>query len=373
MNIDAKTSVSSISNTGTTSTVSKKDSSANFADELKDLSKTDKAKSEENVDEAKSTEKTKKSEDDSKTVKEKEEKTSSDETKDGDEKLDDVIGGLQDAVEKINERLNHKDENSPDGLKKNHLFDDNKKNEDNSLINNDMNVQDPKELPLNMQMNMNMDFNTGGQPFAEFMNNQDSQKLRVSEADLKEENAILSTMAENIAMANKNMALAQSQETQIAPDTKTVVNSEGVKKVDKNTNVTVETVVKFDSVIMDKADVDFFANLVENGSVEMSEQTAKSSQVSKTLADLIAKSMNDNKPVRIDFDNNISVIIKISKSGKISADFLPSSQVAEAYLKENLPILRQRFDDNNIEYDELNQRKQKQDDKENRKKGRQDE
>ena len=75
----------------------------------------------------------------------------------------------------------------------------------------------------------------------------------------------------------------------------------------------------------------------------------------------------------IDFDNNISVIIRISKDGKISADFLPSSQVAEAYLKENLPLLRQKFDDNNINYDELNQRRQKQDERNNRKKGRDDE
>lgn len=81
--------------------------------------------------------------------------------------------------------------------------------------------------------------------------------------------------------------------------------------------------------------------------------------------------MKDNQPVRIDFDNNISVIIKIGRDGKISADFLPSSQVAEAYLKENLPLLKQRFDESNIEYDELNHRQQKQDEKENQKKGQQ--
>ena len=66
---------------------------------------------------------------------------------------------------------------------------------------------------------------------------------------------------------------------------------------------------------------------------------------------MLAKSMENNKPLRIDFDNNISVIIKISRDGKITADFLPSSQVAEAYLKENLPLLRQKFNENNIEYD----------------------
>jgi hypothetical protein len=48
--------------------------------------------------------------------------------------------------------------------------------------------------------------------------------------------------------------------------------------------------------------------------------------------------------------------------------------VAEAYLKENLPLLKQRFDDNNIDYNELNQRQRKQEqDQENRKKGRNNE
>ena len=40
----------------------------------------------------------------------------------------------------------------------------------------------------------------------------------------------------------------------------------------------------------------------------------------------------------------------------------------EAYLKENLPLLRQKFDDNNIEYDSLNQRERRHSDKENNKK-----
>ena len=100
----------------------------------------------------------------------------------------------------------------------------------------------------------------------------------------------------------------------------------------------------------------------------------KSVKISKTLSDLLAKAKENNQPLRIDFDNNISVIIRISRDGKITADFLPSSQIAEAYLKENLPLLRQKFDDENIKYDELNQRERKEQHKEqNRKKGRNDE
>lgn len=167
----------------------------------------------------------------------------------------------------------------------------------------------------------------------------------------------------------------ENENGQIEQKVKTVTNSSGIKKVDTKTNITVETIAKFDEIAMTKDDVEFFAKLVENNGNNLNaKEVANSSQVSKTLADMLAKSMNDNKPIRINFDNDISVIIKISKDGKISADFLPSSQIAEAYLKENLPLLKQRFDDNNINYDELNHREQKQNDRnDNRKKGRKDE
>ena len=331
--------------------------------------------------------------------------------------LDDVFNGLKNTLEEINkvknpnnsfgnldennleqikkpEDFNHPDEKPVDIIKKPEFnTDKDKNNEENGLINNDMNIQESKE-PVMPQMNSGMNFDTNGQPFREFMNNQ-QQELSLSQKDLEEETAILSTMSENIAIASKNMLLnkntqkesekvepvqlEQNTETtqeRVQPRVKTVSNEQGIKKVDTKTNVTVETVVKYDKVIMDAGDVEFFTKLVEQGSVDMNtavQHTGKSAQVSKTLADMLAKSMQDNQPVRIDFDNNISVIIKISRQGKISADFLPSSQVAEAYLKENLPLLKQRFDDNNIEYDELNQRRQRQDEKEDRKKGRKDE
>ena len=281
--------------------------------------------------------------------------------------MDDIMDGLEDVFVAMNNKFNQPDDNIKDVE---NSADKNIKNEGDVLINNDVNIQEPKDLAF--QMNANMNFNSDGQPFANFMNNQNDQKLSSSAKDLAEEKAILSTMSENIAMANKNRVLNE-QETQNQSKVKTVSNSEGVKKVDKKTNVTVETVVKYDNIVMNEGDVDFFAKLVENGQADMTQATAKSSKVSKTLADMLAKSMKDNQPVRIDFDNNISVIIKVGRDGKISADFLPSSQVAEAYLKENLPLLRQKFEDNNIEYDELNHREQKQDEKERQKKEQKDE
>ncbi len=404
MNIDTQSKITSVNSSNTTSKTQKK-SDASFSDELKNVSKTDskeevkddkevKADSKEEVKEEKEVKSDSKEEvksenkSDEKVEKSEKETQATGEEASNEDNIEDVIGGLQQTVEELN-KLNQKNDKTNSELKKDTLSDD-KDREDNTLIDNNINIKDKTEQQL-PQMNANMNFNSNGQPFSAFVENtNNNNQLSASETDLAEENAILSTMNENIAIAQKNMLLNKNnkeekpevavqteiQQEEQAPKTKTVTNEQGVKKVDTKTNVTTETVVKFDDIAMNKNDVEFFANLVENGSVDMNsvQHAQKSSQVSKTLADMIAKSMQDNQPIRINFDNDISVIIKVSKNGKISADFLPSSQIAEAYLKENLPILKQRFDDNNIDYDELNHRKQEQqDDRNNRKKGRKDE
>ena len=404
MNIDTQSKITSVNSSNTTSKTQKK-SDASFSDELKNVSKTDskeevkddkevKADSKEEVKEKEEVKSDSKEEvksenkSDEKVEKSEKETQATDKEASKEDNIEDVIGGLQQTVEELN-KLNQKNDKTNSELKKDTLSDD-KDREDNTLIDNNINIKDKTEQQL-PQMNANMNFNSNGQPFSAFVENtNNNNQLSASETDLAEENAILSTMNENIAIAQKNMLLNKNnkeekpevavqteiQQEEQAPKTKTVTNEQGVKKVDTKTNVTTETVVKFDDIAMNKNDVEFFANLVENGAVDMNsvQHAQKSSQVSKTLADMIAKSMQDNQPIRINFDNDISVIIKVSKNGKISADFLPSSQIAEAYLKENLPILKQRFDDNNIDYDELNHRKQEQqDDRNNRKKGRKDE
>ena len=282
------------------------------------------------------------------------------------------FGNALDKLNFIVKELNQSEEIQPVAIKDKIKITDNKE-EGDVLINNDFNIQENKDLLP--QMNPNMNFGGDGQPFSSFMNNasdeqQSKDVLKSTAKDIAEETAILSTMAENIAIANK----AKIEE----PSEKTVNKNDGIKKIDTQTGIVQETIVKYDNIIMNEADVEVFANLVQKGEIDLNnmapEALKKSVHVSKTLADMLAKAMEDNKPVRIDFDNNISVIIKISRDGKLTADFLPSSQVAEAYLKENLPLLKQRFDEQNIKYDELNQRERRnreQDD--NRKKGRENE
>ena len=289
----------------------------------------------------------------------------------------------EEIPENNNKNLRQTEENTENLLKNTKISDDNKDNKENILINNDMNVNENKDkLPA---MNMNMNFAGNGQPFSSFMANDkinSEKQLANNLKDLAEEAAIMSTMAENIAIANciSQSKLQNNQDLNTSEKINTQatkINEYGILKLDKESGIIVDTVVKYDNVIMNKSDVEFFANIVNNNAQNLdslsSEVLEKNIGVSKTLADLIAKSMNENKPFRIDFDNNISIIIKITRDGKLSADFLPSSQVAEAYLKENLPLLKQRFDENNINYGELNQRNQRDKNKDNQRKGRNDE
>ena len=371
-------------------TKSQKEGDVKFSDELKTLSKESEKDAEvkeaEKIQETKDSEKTTEDEKVSDAEKVKETETEEEKPKDvqkkGKERVTETetetenpvkaIDGLTGIVEEMS-KINRTEEMTSETFKSRPILDDkdvkDKKREELNLIDNNMNIQEPKDR-LKPDLNTNMNFNSNGQPFSDFVNPESAkQELKVSVKDIEEEKAILSTMEENIAIANKNIAI------QDEPKTKTVTNESGIKKVERTTNITVDTIAKFDSVIMDKSDVEFFSNLVDGNIQNLSEvkNPEKSAAVSKTLADLLAKAMENNKPIRINFDNDISVIIRVDRNGKISADFLPSSQVAEAYLRENLPLLRQRFDDNNIDYNELNQRKQNKDNNENRKKDRKDE
>ena len=272
-----------------------------------------------------------------------------------------VIDGLQNVVAEINNKIGQED-----NAFTNQSFITNENNDNNI---NKENIENKNQLLINNVENLvETDITIA----------EKTKQQKTIENNTEHKNVLRTNDNDNFA--NKNILLENSTEnsekdTVEQAKTKTVTNSEGIKKVDTKTNITVDNVVSFDEMAITKNDVDFFAKLVENGQNNVnSKQDLASSQVSKTLADMLTKAMNENKPIRINFDNDISVIIKVSRDGKISADFLPSSQIAEAYLKENLPILRQKFDDNNIDYDELNHREQKQNERnENQKKGRKDE
>lgn len=129
-----------------------------------------------------------------------------------------------------------------------------------------------------------------------------------------------------------------------------------------------KSMFNYDTVKISKDDAKFFADLVENKQFALQQNgdktnlikfadeigpTYKSQETSKVLTDLINKAYNDQKPVRIDFDNNVSVVLKIDSKGKVSAEFIPGDKAVEAYLKNNIGFLKQRFDEQNLPYNDL--------------------
>lgn len=129
----------------------------------------------------------------------------------------------------------------------------------------------------------------------------------------------------------------------------------------------------FDTRSISKEDAEFFGDLFGNKEITYTqatprafvnivneiEQTEKVHEVSKTVLNLIETAHKTSQPVRIDFDNNISVIFKVDKSGKLTAEFLPSDAAAEQYLRNNIAFLRQNLDSQNIEYNEIYYRSRK--------------
>ena len=135
--------------------------------------------------------------------------------------------------------------------------------------------------------------------------------------------------------------------------------------------------VDYDAINMSDSDATFFANLVQNTDMSMQSiasqiqtQMADGSQniqqnvkVSSVLMEKLSESMKTNQPFRIDFDKDVSVIIKVNKDGSLAANFIPGDKAVEQYLRNNISFLRQRFDDQNLSYSQLsysNSRQQQQ-------------
>jgi hypothetical protein len=145
------------------------------------------------------------------------------------------------------------------------------------------------------------------------------------------------------------------------------------------------TTFDYDVINMSDSDANFFANLVQNTDMSMkgivaniNDQVADGAQniqqnvqVSSVLMDKLAESMKTNQPFRIDFDKDVSVIIKVNKDGSLSANFIPGDKAVEQYLRNNISFLKQRFDEQNLSYSQLsysNSRQQQQQRRQNKEK-----
>lgn len=123
------------------------------------------------------------------------------------------------------------------------------------------------------------------------------------------------------------------------------------------------------SLFLSESDANFFLNLTKNNDVSVANITTQAQtmlnngaefaevkqnvQISQTLLDAISKARENNQPLRIDFDQNISVILRINKEGVVSANFIPGDKAVEQYLRNNISNLKATFDEQDLPYSDL--------------------
>lgn len=174
----------------------------------------------------------------------------------------------------------------------------------------------------------------------------------VQKIQLKEEDAAILA---NTNMPFANILAGQIQENSIS------TNDLSMLPVDYN----------FDSINLNFDDAMFFVNLTkeaqfsvettQTGSFQNLIQTEvaknvvsqRAVEVTNQITSLIEKAQSTQKPVRITFDNDVSVILKIDKNGKVTAEFIPGSLEVENFLRNNISSLRQKFDEQNLPYNDL--------------------
>ena len=272
--------------------------------------------------------------------------------------LKNQVAQLSSVINQMNNPLHQTDEISDETLKVVPTISDNQnrkgdfKENIQNVLNNDFGVNKAQEkLP---ELKADISFSQQGEnAFSSYLPKKDGLVESVEERN--EDDNVLSSMAENLAMVNK-VATSMAQVDEVG--------------------VVVDRVVNAHELNLTRADVQMFINLVHEKldiSELKAEQTSKSQPVSEILANMLAESVRNNKAFRLNFDNDISVIIRVSREGRISANFMPGSDVAENYLRNNMANLVQRFEEENIPYDDLSHQKQKRENEQQNKKDKKDE
>jgi len=123
------------------------------------------------------------------------------------------------------------------------------------------------------------------------------------------------------------------------------------------------------SITMTQSDAQFFINLTQNDTVSVQNAVVQAQnminsgaevsdvqqnvKISQALLDAINNAKETNQPLRIDFDQNVSVVLRIGKDGAIAANFIPGDKAVEQYLRNNIESLKATFNENDLPYTDL--------------------
>ena len=186
--------------------------------------------------------------------------------------------------------------------------------------------------------------------------------------DTEDQNLTLEGNIDYSNFASKSMLDMNSM---LAGDIRQMMNSNTISSL-YETNNTKSNMFSLDfsnSISMDSSDADFFLNLTQKNDISMQNISAQAQnminngadvkevkqnvQVSQTLLNALSNARENNQPVRIDFDQNISVILRVGKDGAIAATFIPGDKAVEQYLRNNIASLKATFDENDLPYSDL--------------------
>lgn len=223
------------------------------------------------------------------------------------------------------------------------------------------------------QIETTIDLSTSEEKMSDSEKEEKNDVLHETQEELLEDMSILSTDEENLAMVNKakeykaltdsdfskngeedmefinELISIQNQSMIEVNHSHKVKNAESIMAqiIEESKNKT----VKLNASELSSEDVDYIINLLQQGTADSAyDDKENPSALSAKFLAMLKDSMINKKVFRIDFDNEISVIIKIDVEGKISANFLTSSKELEEGLRNNLYILRQKFEEQGIKY-----------------------
>ncbi len=206
----------------------------------------------------------------------------------------------------------------------------------------------------------------------------DSSKLSGDKTGSQDNNADNNNLTlEGQADYSKFASLSMNDvNSMLSNDIQAMMNSNSMSEINAMSNTASISknagMLSFDfskSITMDQNDADFFINLTQKNDVSMQNvvsqaqnmvnqgasvsETNKNVQVSQTLLNALANARETNQPIRIDFDQNVSVVLRVGKDGAIAANFIPGDKAVEQYLKSNIESLKATFNQNDLPYSDL--------------------
>lgn len=173
----------------------------------------------------------------------------------------------------------------------------------------------------------------------------------------------------NSALLNAQLSMNDANKMLSNDIAQMLENTTAVSTINsKNWSIGFDDGVK-SNIKMNESDADFFINLAQNEDININvinsqaqsllnhgaetAEVKQNVQVSQALLNALSEAREKNQPLRIDFDQNVSVILRIGRDGAISAHFIPGDKAVEQYLRNNLESLKSTFDEQELPYSEL--------------------